>query len=167
MIFWFSYNSAPLDCLQYFTGASGRIKSYNWVDVFPMATRQLNNQKYNICFRTEIVSGLVIIFVNYNFTSYIDLYLCFFKKSIEIIESKSHLFVSLPNGKWRRCIFYYNSTGWSWWNGKFCYWNSYWWCSFIVCHLPLRFPFDCRWPRSQYRIWSRPFLWKQTEYVSW
>jgi hypothetical protein len=33
--------------------------------------------------------------------------------------------------------------------------------------LPLRFPFDCRWPRFHHWNWSRPFLWKQTEYVSW
>ncbi|XP_046459010.1 uncharacterized protein LOC124205601 [Daphnia pulex] len=46
---------APADCLQYFTSATGRVKSFNWQD--SAAARQLNNQNYNICFRTELVSG--------------------------------------------------------------------------------------------------------------
>ncbi|XP_046458998.1 mucin-5AC-like isoform X2 [Daphnia pulex] len=48
---------APTDCLQYFSAASGRVKSFNWQDVAGTATRQLNNQDYNICFRTELVSS--------------------------------------------------------------------------------------------------------------
>ncbi len=48
---------APTDCLQYFTAASGRVKSFNWQDV--AASQQLNNQNYNMCFRTELVSGQV------------------------------------------------------------------------------------------------------------
>ncbi|EFX72897.1 hypothetical protein DAPPUDRAFT_325653 [Daphnia pulex] len=48
---------APVDCLQYFTSATGKVKSFNWQDVSSTAIRQLNNQKYNICFRTELVSG--------------------------------------------------------------------------------------------------------------
>ncbi|EFX72900.1 hypothetical protein DAPPUDRAFT_308002 [Daphnia pulex] len=48
---------APIDCLQYFSAASGRVKSFNWQDVAGTATRQLNNQNYNICFRTELVSS--------------------------------------------------------------------------------------------------------------
>ncbi|XP_046637988.1 uncharacterized protein LOC124316223 isoform X1 [Daphnia pulicaria] len=48
---------APKDCLQYFTSATGRVKSFNWQDIASTTTRQLNNQKYNICFRTELVSS--------------------------------------------------------------------------------------------------------------
>ncbi|XP_057368576.1 uncharacterized protein LOC130689656 [Daphnia carinata] len=44
---------APADCLQYFAAARGRISSFNWQDVETTTTRQLNNQNYNICFRTE------------------------------------------------------------------------------------------------------------------
>ncbi|EFX72229.1 hypothetical protein DAPPUDRAFT_254734 [Daphnia pulex] len=47
---------APVDCLQYFTDPTGRVTSFNWQDVAVSATRQLNNQHYNICFRTELVS---------------------------------------------------------------------------------------------------------------
>ncbi|XP_046457168.1 uncharacterized protein LOC124204172 isoform X4 [Daphnia pulex] len=47
---------APVDCLQYFTDPTGRVTSFNWQDVPVSATRQLNNQHYNICFRTELVS---------------------------------------------------------------------------------------------------------------
>ncbi|EFX72898.1 hypothetical protein DAPPUDRAFT_325654 [Daphnia pulex] len=46
---------APTDCLQYFTAATGRVRSFNWQDV--AGALQLNNQNYNICFRTELVSG--------------------------------------------------------------------------------------------------------------
>ncbi|EFX72899.1 hypothetical protein DAPPUDRAFT_110154 [Daphnia pulex] len=46
---------APADCLQYFTADSGRVKSFNWQDVAGTTTRQLNNQNYDICFRTELV----------------------------------------------------------------------------------------------------------------
>ncbi|KAI9559203.1 hypothetical protein GHT06_015992 [Daphnia sinensis] len=49
---------APVDCLQYFTAATGKVRSFNWLDVASTTTRQLNNQNYNICFRTELVSGL-------------------------------------------------------------------------------------------------------------
>nr|CAH0107322.1 unnamed protein product [Daphnia galeata] len=48
---------APADCLQYFSAASGRVKSFNWQDVAGTATRQLNNQNYNICLRKELVSS--------------------------------------------------------------------------------------------------------------
>ncbi|XP_045027805.1 uncharacterized protein LOC116920532 isoform X3 [Daphnia magna] len=49
---------APPGCLQYFTASSGRVRSFNWQDVAPTANpRQLNNQNYNICFRTELVTG--------------------------------------------------------------------------------------------------------------
>lgn len=46
---------APVDCLQYFSSATGKVKSFNWQDVTTTAIRQLNNQKYNICFRTELI----------------------------------------------------------------------------------------------------------------
>ncbi|KAK4010126.1 hypothetical protein OUZ56_019273 [Daphnia magna] len=46
---------APVDCLQYFTSPSGRISSFNWKDVPVTAVRQLNNQNYNACFRTELI----------------------------------------------------------------------------------------------------------------
>ena len=36
--------------------------SFNWQDVASTATRQLNSQNYNICFRTELVSGQVYTF---------------------------------------------------------------------------------------------------------
>jgi hypothetical protein len=58
-IFYFSI--APADCLQYFTAASGTVKSFNWQDVAGGATRQLNNQNYNICFRSELLSSQVCI----------------------------------------------------------------------------------------------------------
>ncbi|XP_046637995.1 uncharacterized protein LOC124316225 isoform X2 [Daphnia pulicaria] len=49
---------APTDCLQYFSSAAGRVRSFNWQDVAGTAAPlQLNNQNYNICFRTELVSG--------------------------------------------------------------------------------------------------------------
>jgi hypothetical protein len=52
---------APVDCLQYFSASSGKVRSFNWQDVAPPANpRQLNNQNYNICFRTELASGSVI-----------------------------------------------------------------------------------------------------------
>jgi hypothetical protein len=50
---------APKDCLQYFTSVSGKVSSFNWQDVAATSTRQLNNQNYNICFRTEVVLGSV------------------------------------------------------------------------------------------------------------
>nr|CAH0104249.1 unnamed protein product [Daphnia galeata] len=46
---------APVDCLQYFTAATGRVSSFNWRDVPIGSIRQLNNQNYNICFRTELI----------------------------------------------------------------------------------------------------------------
>ncbi|XP_046638096.1 uncharacterized protein LOC124316287 isoform X2 [Daphnia pulicaria] len=45
---------APPDCLQYFTAGAGQVKSFNWQD---SAAQQLNNQNYNICFRTELVAS--------------------------------------------------------------------------------------------------------------
>lgn len=51
---------APADCLQYFTGTSGQVSTFNWKDD-TSATRQLNGQVYNICFRTEqLSSGQVV-----------------------------------------------------------------------------------------------------------
>lgn len=49
------YLAAPEDCLQYFTQSSGTVRSFNWREVSPSAAapRQLANQDYNICFRTE------------------------------------------------------------------------------------------------------------------
>ncbi|XP_032781855.2 uncharacterized protein LOC116919933 [Daphnia magna] len=44
---------APKDCLQYFMSSTGVVRSFNWRDTPGPATRQLNNQNYNICFRTE------------------------------------------------------------------------------------------------------------------
>ncbi|EFX72901.1 hypothetical protein DAPPUDRAFT_110156 [Daphnia pulex] len=46
---------APPDCLQYFTAGAGQVKSFNWQD--SAAAQQLNNQNYNICFRTELVAS--------------------------------------------------------------------------------------------------------------
>uniref|UniRef100_A0A0P5TBM7 Uncharacterized protein n=1 Tax=Daphnia magna TaxID=35525 RepID=A0A0P5TBM7_9CRUS len=46
---------APSECLQYFTSATGRVSSFNWQDA--AGAQQLNNQDYNICFRTELVSS--------------------------------------------------------------------------------------------------------------
>jgi hypothetical protein len=39
---------------------AGKVSSFNWQDVAAGSVpRQLNNQNYNICFRTELVSGSV------------------------------------------------------------------------------------------------------------
>lgn len=43
---------APLDCLQYFSGRSGTVSSFNWRDVAGTETRQLASQDYSICFKT-------------------------------------------------------------------------------------------------------------------
>ncbi|XP_032783152.2 uncharacterized protein LOC116921066 [Daphnia magna] len=48
---------APKDCLQYFTSAQGRVSSFNWHDASSTLTRQLNNQNYRICFRTELLKA--------------------------------------------------------------------------------------------------------------
>ncbi|XP_046458991.1 uncharacterized protein LOC124205588 [Daphnia pulex] len=50
---------APKDCLQFFSSSSGTVKSFNWMDVAGAATRQLNNQNYDICFRTAEVNNQV------------------------------------------------------------------------------------------------------------
>lgn len=50
---------APDECLQYFTSASGSVLSFNWKDTAGTATRQLANQDYYICFRTELVNQQV------------------------------------------------------------------------------------------------------------
>ncbi|KAK4010450.1 hypothetical protein OUZ56_019593 [Daphnia magna] len=47
-----SPNLAPLDCLQYFSGRSGTVSSFNWRDVAGTETRQLASQDYSICFKT-------------------------------------------------------------------------------------------------------------------
>lgn len=49
---------APDNCLQYFTSASGSVKSFNWNDVAG-APRQLANQNYRACFRTELIDSKV------------------------------------------------------------------------------------------------------------
>jgi len=46
----------PLDCLQYFTGLTGTVSSFNFPtnqDTVPAATTHLSSQNYNICFRRE------------------------------------------------------------------------------------------------------------------
>ncbi|EFX71385.1 hypothetical protein DAPPUDRAFT_308907 [Daphnia pulex] len=47
---------APVDCLQYLTAATGRVRSFNWLDTNSTTVRQLNNQNFNICFRTELIA---------------------------------------------------------------------------------------------------------------
>ncbi|KAK2712320.1 uncharacterized protein LOC136025094 [Artemia franciscana] len=46
---------APPGCLQYYTGFSGRIKSFNFNfdTLSPTSSRQLSNQQYTICVRQE------------------------------------------------------------------------------------------------------------------
>lgn len=41
---------APNSCLQYYTGVSGTIRSFNYDGI---NGRQLSNQDYSICIRTE------------------------------------------------------------------------------------------------------------------
>jgi hypothetical protein len=50
---------APPNCLQYITESTGTVKSFNWKDVAASATsqRQLADQDYLICFRTELVGN--------------------------------------------------------------------------------------------------------------
>nr|CAH0108996.1 unnamed protein product [Daphnia galeata] len=50
---------APPNCLQYITESTGTVKSFNWKDVTASATsqRQLADQDYLICFRTELVGN--------------------------------------------------------------------------------------------------------------
>ena len=45
--------------MQYYTSASGSIQSFNWnrQSSTSTAVRQLANQNYNICFRTELIDG--------------------------------------------------------------------------------------------------------------
>nr|CAH0107938.1 unnamed protein product [Daphnia galeata] len=50
---------APKDCLQYFRSSTGLVRSFNWRDIGGAAVRQLNNQNYNICFRTEEIDKQV------------------------------------------------------------------------------------------------------------
>jgi hypothetical protein len=53
-------SSAPSECLQYFTTAIGSVQTFNWKDVATgTSTRQLANQDYYICFRTELVNKQV------------------------------------------------------------------------------------------------------------
>ncbi len=58
-LFIYLFKKAPDDCLQYFTQSIGTVRSFNWREVSPSATgpRQLANQDYNICFRTEQVTN--------------------------------------------------------------------------------------------------------------
>lgn len=56
------FSSAPTDCLQYFTETSGTVRSFNWKDISGVV-RQLANQDYNVCFRTEMAfNGQVMTF---------------------------------------------------------------------------------------------------------
>lgn len=50
---------APPNCLQYITESTGTVKSFNWKDVAASGTsqRQLADQDYLICFRTELVGN--------------------------------------------------------------------------------------------------------------
>jgi len=48
---------APEGCLQYFTSSTGTVRSFNWRDAVAAETRQLANQNYDICFRTELIEG--------------------------------------------------------------------------------------------------------------
>ena len=50
---------APSECLQYQTASSGTVMSFNWKDTATSANRQLVNQNYNVCFRTEVVNSQV------------------------------------------------------------------------------------------------------------
>lgn len=54
---------APPDCLQYFTQSSGIVQSFNWREVAATAgaPRQLANQDYNVCFRTEQISTTALV----------------------------------------------------------------------------------------------------------
>ncbi|XP_011179810.1 uncharacterized protein LOC105210499 [Zeugodacus cucurbitae] len=45
-----SLSRADHGCLQYFTGISGRVRSFNYN---PVTGRQLSNQDYSVCIRTE------------------------------------------------------------------------------------------------------------------
>lgn len=53
---------APQDCLQYYTSASGVIRSFNWKDIAGTATRQLANQDYKICFRSELLESRQVLY---------------------------------------------------------------------------------------------------------
>jgi hypothetical protein len=74
-----------VDCLQYFTSATGRVRSFNWLDTTSTTIRQLNNQNYNICFRTEIVAGQVRII--YFKTNPISLIFIFIQAATQICLS--------------------------------------------------------------------------------
>ena len=55
---------APADCFQYFTGASGNIKSFNFVDGLTGGS-MLQSQLYTACVRQEqgeIQSFIIFIF---------------------------------------------------------------------------------------------------------
>lgn len=49
---------APENCLQYFSSGSGTVQSFNWKDVTGK-TRQLANQNYRVCLRSELIDGKV------------------------------------------------------------------------------------------------------------
>lgn len=53
--------AAPPDCLQYFSTRTGSVKTFNWRDVDSVATRQLANQDYSICFRSGSSQVLYIV----------------------------------------------------------------------------------------------------------
>lgn len=46
--------------MQYFTSASGTVSSFNWKDLAGN-TRQLADQIYRVCFRSELINGNVTI----------------------------------------------------------------------------------------------------------
>ena len=64
-IYFFLTRSAPSDCLQYFTGTTGSMSSFNWKDVAGTATRQLANNRYKFCFRTELINQKVSSAISY------------------------------------------------------------------------------------------------------
>ncbi len=45
-----SYDRAPTDCVQYYTGFSGTFRSFNWQTTTPQL---LHAQNYFMCFRQE------------------------------------------------------------------------------------------------------------------
>ena len=78
---------APDDCLQYFTQSIGIVRSFNWREVSPSATapRQLANQDYNICFRTEQITNTnsfprVYIYLIFNISNFFFYHLNFPRK---------------------------------------------------------------------------------------
>lgn len=61
----FFFTQAPDECLQYFTTPIGTVNTFNWKDSSSRLTRQLANQDYYICFRTELVNKQVRRYLSY------------------------------------------------------------------------------------------------------